>query len=275
MLEQLIYKNHMGEIFEFGKDGIYVNMSDIHNYEWETSTKGRKISGFKRSIGERKLPIVIICDTEAQGIVARNRLFEVTEKDVLAVKHGRVIIGDYYFRCFVTKSEKEEYLTNKRYMLLTLTLTSDFPYWVKETEFIFNPKEETTAEGKNLDFNNDFPYDYSLSSNLKVINNTDFTKTNFRMIVYGVANSPTIYISGHPYRVDCTLGANEYLTIDSITKKIILTKVNGEQANMFNKRDRNFYIFERIPPGKNPVAFSGDFGVDIILLEERSEPKWT
>lgn len=274
MLEQLIYKNHMNEVFEFGKDGIYVNMSDIRNYAWETSTKGRKISGFKRSIGERKLPIVIICDTEAQGVAARNRLFEVTEKDVLAVQHGKVIIGDYYFRCFVTKSEKEEYLTNKRYMVLTLTLTSDFPFWVKETEFIFNPKEEATAEGKNLDYNNDFPYDYSLT-NTKVINNTDFTKTNFRMIIYGVANNPTVYIAGHVYRVNCVVGANEYLTIDSITKKITLTNNIGEQVNMFNKRDRSFYIFERIPPGNNSVALSGDFSMDIILLEERSEPKWT
>lgn len=40
MLEKLIYKNHVGEVFDFGKDGIFVNASDLHDYEWAVATKG-------------------------------------------------------------------------------------------------------------------------------------------------------------------------------------------------------------------------------------------
>ena len=71
----------------------------------------------------------------------RNKLMEVVEKDVLAMKHGKIIIGDYYFKCFVTKSQKKNYLTTKRWMELTLTLTTDFPYWVKESTTSFGSLE--------------------------------------------------------------------------------------------------------------------------------------
>jgi len=124
MLEQLKYKNHVGEVFEFGKDGIFVNTNDLHNYEWKVSAKGGRITSLDYAVTSKSLPVIIICKTEAQGIAARNRMLEVFEKDVLAMQHGKIIIGDYYFRCFVTKSSKQSYLTNKRYMkTLVLSLT--------------------------------------------------------------------------------------------------------------------------------------------------------
>ena len=105
MLEQLKYKNHRNEVFEFGKDGIFVDTNELHDYEWGITKKGNRIAAFDHVISSRKLPVIIICKTEAEGIAARNKLLEVVEKDVLAVQHGRIIIGDYYFRCFVTKSQ--------------------------------------------------------------------------------------------------------------------------------------------------------------------------
>jgi phage-related protein len=75
--------------------------------------------------------------------------------------------------------------------------------------------------------------------------------------------------------VNCTVGANEYLTIDSSAKKVFLTAQDGTITNMFNNRNRDSYVFEKIPTGQNVVSWNGGFGFDIILLEERSEPKWT
>lgn len=274
MLEQLKYKNHMNEVFEFGKDGIFVDMNDLHDYEWTVTTKGSRIAALDRSISKRKLPVTIICDTEEKGIAARNKLMEVVEKDVLAMQHGRIIIGNYYFKCFVTQSQKKNYLTSKRWMELTLTLTSDFPYWVKETTHTFrNIAEE--GGGKNLDFAFDHPYDYFSGMGTKDLNNSDFVGTNFRMVIYGACSHPAVYVSGHLYEVNCEVGANEHLTIDSVEKKVYITGNDGTVTNVFNLRNRDSYIFKKIPPGRNIVAWEGDFGVDITLLEERSEPKWT
>ncbi len=274
MLEQLKYKNHLNEVFEFGKDGIFVDTNDLHDYSWNVTKKGNKIAAIDYAVSKRKLPVTIICDSEDKGIAARNRLLEVVEKDVLAMKHGQIIIGGYYFKCFVTKSQKKNYLTSKRMMNVTLTLTTDCPYWVKEETFSLR-KKETTGEGKNLDLPFDFPFDYASDNGSVELFNAGFVRTNFRMVIYGVCQNPAVYVGDHLYQVNCTVGDGEYLTIDSATKKIFLTTFDGTVQNMFNLRNRDSYIFEKIPSGQSTVAWEGSFGVDIILLEERSEPKWT
>lgn len=276
MLEKLTYVNHAGEVFEFGKDGIYVNTSNIHDYEWSTTTKGDRISAFTRKVSTRSLPVVIICDTAENGIAARNRLLEVTDKDVLAMEPGKIIIGGYYFKCFVTKSSKGSYLTNKRYMKITLTLTSDYPYWVKETTFPFlaggNETSETSAY---LDFDYDYPFDYAVDTTTDKVANSGYVAANFRLIIYGACSNPAVYINDHKYQVNCEIGTNEYLTIDSVTKKIYLTENDGTIINKFADRSKDDYIFEKIPDGNNTVSWDGGFGFDLTIIEERSEPKWT
>lgn len=275
MLERLKYKNHIGEVFESGAGGIFVNTNDLRNYEWAVTTKGNRITAMDYSVGTKTLPVIIACESEADGIAARNRLFEITEKDVLAMQHGRIIIGDYYFKCFVTKSEKSSYLTSKRSMALDLTLTSDHPYWVKETTFVFRKLNDGGLAGRMLDYSFDYPLDYTPTTGSWEINNTGFVGSNFRMIIYGACVDPAVYISGHKYQVNCTVAAGEYLTIDSIAKTVTLTAVDGSVMNKFNDRNRDSYIFEKIQAGTNRVLWEGDFGIDITLLEERSEPKWT
>lgn len=275
MLEQLIYKNHRNEVFEFGKDGIFVNTNELHDYEWTVTKKNNKIASLDYGVKKRKLPIIIICDTEEKGLEARNKLLEVTEKDVLAFQYGRIIIGDYYFRCYVTKSQKKDYLLTNRHMKVTLTLTTDFPYWVKENKNVFRQTANGQIGGQDLDFLFDYAYDYFPGTGVKSIVNPHFVASNFRMVIYGACSNPSVYVAGHEYKVNCDVQAGEYLTIDSVTKKVFLTESKGKTINMFNQRNKDSYIFKKIPAGTSQVSWTGDFGVDIILLEERSEPKWT
>lgn len=272
MLERLKYQNHVGEVIDFGLDGVFVNASDLHNYEWKTTTRGNRISAFNHGVQTRTLPIVIMCKTEAEGIAKRNVLFETFEKDVLAVQHGKIIIGDYYFKCYVTKSVKSDYQKSKQYMAVKLTLTTDFPYWVKESEKSYSTAAKTVD---GLDYSFDYPFDYTMGISTTSLNNPNFVASNFRLIIFGQCNSPEIIIAGHSYKVNCDVGANEYLTIDSTTKQIFTTKKDGTIVNNFNARDKTSYIFEKIPPGANDVAWSGDYSFDIVLLDERSEPAWT
>ena len=275
MLEQLKYKNHYNEVFEFGKDGIYVKKSDLHDYEWTVTSKGNRIANLSRKVSKRILPVYILCDTAEQGTAARNRMLEVFEKDVLAMQHGQIIIGDYYFKCFVTKSVKSDYQTDKRYMAVKLTLTTDFPYWVKEKMQTFGvTASESDGEGEDLDYPYDYAFDYLSNIANTELNNTDFVPSNFKMLIYGVCVDPAITIGGHTYQVNCTVGEGEYLTIDSTTKKVYLTANDGTIINQFNNRNKSSYIFEKIPVGTSVVTWVGDFGFDIVLMEERSEPKW-
>lgn len=275
MLESLKYKNHLNEVIDFGKDGIYVNTNDLHDYEWKATTKNNRISALERNVSKRKLPVIIICNTEAEGIAARNRLFEEVEKDVLALQHGQIIIGDYYFRCFVTQSKKKDYHISKRHMQVTLTLTTDFPFWVRESAFSFTPVEAGETGSAYLDYALDYPFDFLAETAKKELVNTDFVGSNFRIIMHGPCVNPAVHIGGHTYQVNLTINEGEYLTIDSVSKKIYVTLSDGTEENQFNKRNRDSYIFEKIKAGQNTVTWTGDFAFRVILLEERSEPRWT
>lgn len=273
MLEKITYKNHVNEILEFGKEGLYVNENDLRDFVWDITSKNNRISSFSRGVVTKTLPVVIACISEVDGIANRNKLFELTEKDVLAKKHGRIIIGDYYMKCFVTGSVKTGYLQTKRQLMVTLTISTDFPFWIKETTTTFGYGEGSA--GKNLDFENDFPYDYASELASKPLNNTNFVPSNFRMNIYGPCVNPKVTIAGHDYEVSVSIESNEYLTIDSINKTIVLTHTDGSTTNCFNLRNKESYIFEKMPTGMSNVTGSTGFKFDVTLLEERSEPKWT
>nr|DAQ58354.1 MAG TPA: tail protein [Caudoviricetes sp.] len=273
MLESLKYKNHLGEVIDFGQNGIYVSSSDLHNYEWEIVTKGTRIASLRRNMVTRNLPVIIYGATEADSVAAKNRLMEICEKDCVTMQPGRIICNGYYYTCYVTQSQKKNYLENKRYMRADLTIAAENPQWIKESLVSFAPSSGAAASG--LDYSYDYPFDYTPDVANAQLVNPAFADANFRLIIYGAVTNPTVTIGGHVYQVNCAVAAGEYLTIDSLAKDIILTGSKGATTNKFNDRNRDSYIFEKIPAGANAVAWSGDFGFDITIYEERPEPKWT
>jgi hypothetical protein len=146
--------------------------------------------------------------------------------------------------------------------------------WVRETT---STHTLTTDEVKgHLDYPHDFPYDFKNPLGRGAITNEGFVTCNFIMTIQGKALNPEIYIGGHKYLVNADIDENDYLTINSMDKTIILTKANGEQVNCFNKRDRDSYVFEKIPVGTSVVtSANGQIQFTLTALEERSEPRWT
>ena len=278
MLEVLEYRNHLGEIIFFGKEGIYANENDLRNFAWSYNSKNNRLSSFRRGVTKKNLDVWIVCTSEEEGIKKRNALFEICEKDVLAEEYGRIFIGGYYMKCYVIGSKKSEYLIDKKLMKVQLNIVTDTPAWFRESTNVFrrisNPLSPA-AGGQDLDYLFDYAFDYASDVEFQTLANGDFTASDFRMIIYGPCVSPQIYISGHTYNVATEIGSNEYMLIDSIEKTITLVRTNGKKVNCFNDRNRESYVFEKIPAGANSVTWEGDFGFDITLLEERSEPKWT
>lgn len=272
MLERMTYQNHLNEIVEIGSGGIFANENDLRDFAWSVTSKNDRITSVRKGIVKKTIPLIIFCNSEKAGIAIRNQIFEVMEKDILAMKHGKLIVGDYYMKCFVTGSKKSEYLQSKRMLKIALTVETDLPAWIRETTTVFN----TNLKNANpyLDYPQDMPYDFMNELSIGNINNRGFVPAEFRIVIYGHVNNPTLYISGNEYTVNTEVGTGEYLTIDSMNKTIFLTKFNGQQKNCFNARGRDSYIFEKIPEGSSVVATSEDFSFDITLLEERSEPKW-
>lgn len=276
MLERLNFINHIGETLEFGKNNVFVNYSELHDYRWQFTQDGDKISVLKRGIVQKAVPVIVACGNADEGVQTINRLMEYSEKDILVKSPGRIIVGQYYLPSYIMGSTKEDYLVKRGFLKATLEVLTDQPAWVKETKFSFNYGSGHHMSGKDMDFNSDFPYDYSNPFDARYIDNPGFTGSDFRMVIYGECEDPRIGVGGNVYEMEnVEIGTHEFLTIDSKKKTIILTKADGTTENKFKFRSRDYYIFEKMPPGETLVTWNGDYKFDIVLYEERSEPKWT
>ena len=276
MLEKLTFKNHLNETVDFGTGGLYLNINDLHSYKWDYSSKNNRISLFQRKISEKKLPIVIVPPNDrTEGNELMDRLMELADKDVLAKEAGRLIAGDYYLECYIFGNEKSKYDLQKGIFYATLNAVSDQDKaaWIKETSHMFS--KESGGSGQMLDYPYDHPYDFTSPSYIRDLVNTSFSDSEFKMRIYGEVTNPDIYIGGHSYAVTGHIGASEYVEIDSREKTVTLVQSNGTRVNWFRYRDKESYIFQKIPSGQNSVAWQGSYMFQITLYEERSEPKWT
>jgi hypothetical protein len=86
----------------------------------------------------RKLPLVVKCNSDEEAVAVMNRLHELAEADVEAKIPGKVFVGDYYTIGFITASAKSNYLITKRMCHIELTLTSDDPAWYREQTYAFH-----------------------------------------------------------------------------------------------------------------------------------------
>ncbi|MGO5053589.1 hypothetical protein ACTQ6A_13975 [Lachnospiraceae bacterium LCP25S3_G4] len=273
MRDSVIYTNHYGEKIVFGEGKILINENDLRDYEWSYSSDFGKISNFTRAITKKKLPVVICCDTREESLKVRNRIYEILEKDIIDKIKGTMEIGDYKSECYIISSKKSDYTQNNISCNLTLTVLFENPSWIKNTLYTFEKKEnEQLSEW--LDFEYDFEYDFAGdTSNMELVN-SNFEDSCFIFRIYGACVNPKIFIDSHEYSVSCVVNTGEYLTIDSMSKEVYVTKINGEKVNVYSKRGTIDYIYEKIRPGTHSVSTSTDFSFEICIIEERSEPIW-
>ncbi len=121
----------------------------------------------------------------------------------------------------------------------------------------------------------EFPFDFCSEKGEKTLFNPSFKDSNFILTIYGFVENPQITISGHPYRVETTVYEGERLVIDSIKGTVKKIGRLGEITDCYNARGKQKRVFQKIPSGMNTFQWSGGFGVDITLFDERSEPKWS
>lgn len=278
MLGNITYINHQGEKIEFGKNGVFIKESDLLDYTWGITKENDKISGFNRSITNRTATVVIKGDSAEKSIELKNNLFRVMEKDVLAESPGKMVIGNYYLSCYVTESKKSNYIKNSNYMNIKLKITPSYQFWCKEQtqSFLTNGAASLSTTEPYLYYPFSYPYQYSVPESVGTLRNDHYAECDFKMVIYGPCENPSIRINGHLYEVTAALYAGEYLVIDSRENLVQLYGIDGRMTNVFNKRNKESNLFEKIPAGRSTVIWNtAAFGFDVILFQERSEPAWT
>ena len=112
-----------------------------------------------------------------------------------------------------------------------------------------------------------------LLQNSRIVND-HYADSNFLLTIYGPIVDPVLYIGGHEYSVTIVLEEGEYLEIDSAAGTVVKVKVSGERVNAFHNRSFESSVFEPIHPGGQDIGWSGRFAFDLVIYEERSEPRW-
>ena len=269
------YVNSEGAEVILNKEPYKVLMSDLTDYDSVEVERNGKIACFTKEITERDLNIDIISNSKEATQELCNKLNEVFEKDIYNDVAGKIYINDYYMRCFI-KSCKKSKRGNGVIRSYEYTLITDYPFWIKETTYQYFPEPPEAVKYTELEEGimfPEFPFDFCTETGEEVLINPSFNDSNFIMTIYGFAENPQLNIAGHPYKVEATINEGEQLVINSLTHTVQKIGRLGEITNLYNARGKIYSVFKKIPPGTNTLQWSGGFGIDIILFDERSEPK--
>ena len=274
---KVYYKNNYGQTVDFTALPYIVTEADLFDYKWKYDNQSGlrpKITRFHKSLTPKSLKVALAAKTEDEYKKAWEYLLEVTEKDVMAVTPGKLFVGEEYLSCYIFESKKEKWRPRNAFQINDFSIVSETGKWIHEIKSSYATGGQPAETETYMDFAYDYAYDYSSSSGWAVFENPGYAPADFDLTIHGPCENPEVLIAGHSYRVDCELLTGEYLKINSITRKIYKVCVNGEQVNQFALRSRESYVFEKIPAGDCVIAWDGSFGFDIVLYEERSEPRW-
>jgi hypothetical protein len=249
--------------------------ANFHDWEWKISAVslqyGERITAFTRpaAVYEAALSLFGSLESKQAQLEALHDDFEL---DVRNMTPGRLIWNDYYIECFATKSKTGPDESN---MIVdnNVTFYCPYPFWIKEDTKSFYPRPSDEAQ-PFLDYPYDYPYDYYSGDTGTEIWKTGFPfSSDFRMTIFGPTVNPRILINGHAYQILDSLEAFEYVVIDSKLGTVVKTTVTGQKINAFDLRNKEESVFDKMPAGSLTISWPGNFGFDITLYEERSEPR--
>lgn len=266
--EKIIYRNHLGEEFAFGDNNAWADLSAVHDYAWNYELNAAHIHSFRRINKQFTIPVRLLARTEDEAIEHKNKLTDITEKDIIAEQLGTLWFGDWYLECYVVSSSKGAFLYDKRYLEVVLQVVSPNGVWVKDDEYVFT--HETVRED-GLDHPYDYEYDFGASSSNMV---EVPLESAFKLVIYGATNTPSVLIGNQRYQVNQPLLIGERIEIDSLKRTIMFFDAVGGSKSVFGKRSKAWYIFEPIPEGVHSVVWEGADQIDVHIYEERSEPEW-
>lgn len=273
----LYYECSDGTIINFISDTISPEDPEtLLKNEWSYSTISgvggiARIKRFYKDAQESELKLQILADNAEQYNSLMREMHRCFERDVRTLQPGKIWWNDFYKEIFVFEAEYEEFEELMESVVKKIGILSVSNFWTRKHSFSYAGLDE--IEG-TLDYPFDYGYDYDRSDVVVLLDNNTVYDSNFEIIFYGPCENPQVVIGGHYYTLYTDLATGEYATVNSRTKKIWKHANNGQKENIFYARDKDSYIFEKIPSGIIPVNKAKTLSVDIILYDERGEPEW-
>ena len=269
-----------GEELELSGGNIraHIKTAGLYDYEWEVNATTELTRSKIKNFGKKAKKYEITLDfrgNQEERANAAEKLYELSERDIVKMTPGRLIFKDHYLTCYIIGGEIGTSKL-KRAVEKTVYVYAPYPFWIREESRSFPPiSPGEQQDDACLDYEHDYSYDYTMPYGGDVIWKVDhFSPCEFLMTVFGPAADPRVVINGHPYQIYTTLDTNEYLQIDSRNNQVIKYLANGIQQDIYDLRAKQESVFDPITSGNISVVWPGDFGFDLTMFCERSEPRW-
>lgn len=247
---------------------------NFHNFEWNYDASDRQFGVSLQRFKKNPATYEMVISARKNTAETMTEVFEIFERDVVTQTAGRLYFNDHYLECFIiaqSTAPSDNFFGAEK----TCTVFAPYPFWIKENEHSFSI--ESVAQGNYLDYNLDYSYDYSPPETGAYVWKTGhYAPSEYKLIIYGACTNPTITINGRVFNVyDTVVNENERIEIDSRNETIYKILQNGVKENLFQYRGKESgNIFTPIGGGDLTINWSGGFAFDLILYQERSEPKW-
>lgn len=269
--EKLVHVNSKGDVLDLDSLRISTYSSNLRDYEWSYESRNNQITRFTKKIAKRNVVFTFHCN-KLKAIEIKNKFYEHFDVDVLNKKYGYFLLNGYKYYCYLIKSVKSNYNVVKRYLELKIEVVTDKDYWFKENTKEINFSKVNINDSLVYEFV--YPFTYG-SMNTVLFNNDSFVESDAIIRIFGQCENPLVTINDKVYQVNVSLDEGEYLEIDTENKTIYKFSIYGDKVNYFNYRNKKYNVFDKIPSGTVNVSANGEFKVDIVIIEKRSEPKWS
>lgn len=274
----LYYEGSDGSKIDLMGNGIYAqNPESLTANEWKYSTISSvngvgRVKRFYKDTQESSVTLGIMAGSAEKFNEIMYRLHRTFDRDIRRMKPGKLWWNDWYKEVFAVETSNDEFEELYESVDREVTFISVYPYWVRRITHRYEIGVGTQESG--IDYEYDFDFDYGMEEITEVVKNDCIDAANFEMTIYGPVVNPSVTIGGHEYEVFVSLGSDDKLTINSLTKKVMKYDLYGNEENVFHLRNKESYIFEKIPEGDKFLTRSKEHMLDITIFDERGEPEW-
>lgn len=273
------YVSPSGETLNLSGGGIDASAASLPSWQLEAIEINNKVAGLTRKLPEYEIPLIVVADTPQAGIDAKNAIYNIPARDRANKTPGRLYLNEWYMTGYIKASTPDNFWQLKRAAQYVLTFVATNPKWTLETTFHAGGRTDVTD--KWLNFPYDFAYDLGGTSEVDTVENGGYTDSPAKIRMYGAAVNPFVTIAGNTYQANVTLGLGDYLELDGVTSTATVYRNNGATENAFPMLQGEYvlnsgsYAFQPIPVGTSEVQWPGSYDVDVVVYEQRDEPRWS
>lgn len=279
------YINTKNERVNFYENPYILTDTDL--LDWKYTKRDSSITAFYREATDYKMTVAILIDDYAsydelsqKYNEATNKLVDILDYDNISNADGKLYTDTgFYMSCRITESKKTtvQYNSGTPYQIQELTVHSEEPFWLRETKYTFDAKQEQAYQTLNYPYNYDF--NLGIGTFGKTYERETSVPTDFRLEIKGECQTPRIIINGNVYEVDVHVDYNATLiisTFESATeeKQIYIKYTDGTVINALNYRNKDYNIFKKIEGSEITVETDNDVVFTLTLIEKRNEPLW-